>query len=103
MEVLVLREGLALANDLALSRVRMASDCANVVLGMAGSTSGVCQIIKELKEDAAAFQRMEIARERREANFDAHISSRSMLLTSTCPPTGMFGFFICLKAFVPSM
>jgi len=41
MEVLALREGLALANDLSLSRVRMASDCANAVQGMAGSTVGV--------------------------------------------------------------
>ena len=39
MEVLALREGLALANDLSLSRVRMTSDCANAVRGMAGSTS----------------------------------------------------------------
>jgi hypothetical protein len=51
---------------------------------MAGSTSGVYgQIIKELKEDAAAFQMMEIVHERREANFDAHTWARSTLFSST--------------------
>jgi hypothetical protein len=35
MEVLAFKEGLALANDLALRRVRMASDCANAVRSVA--------------------------------------------------------------------
>ena len=84
MEVLALREGLALINDLSLSRVRMASDYANAVRGMAGSTSGVYgQIVKELKEGAATFQMMEIVHERRDANFDAHTLARSTLFSST--------------------
>ena len=103
MEVLALRVGLALANDLSLSRVRMASDCANAVRGMAGSTFGVCgQIVKELKEGAAAFQTMEIVHERRDANFDAHtLAARSTLFSSTGryvwfsdPPDGMCNSFI---------
>ena len=50
MEVLVLRKGLALANDLSLSQVRMASDCANAVRSMVGSTSSVYgQIVKEIR------------------------------------------------------
>ena len=50
MEVLALREGLALANNLSLSQVRMASDCANAVRSMVGSTSSVYgQIVKEIR------------------------------------------------------
>jgi ribonuclease HI len=80
MEVLALREGLALANDLSLSQVRMASDCANAVRSMAGSTSSVYgQIVKEIKDGAADFQMMEIVHERREANSDAHTLARSTL------------------------
>ena len=102
MEVLALREGLALANDLSLSRLRMASDCANAVRGMADSTSGVYgQIVKELKEGAAAFQMMEIVHEQRDANFDAHTLARSMLISSTGryvwfsdPPDGVCNSFI---------
>ena len=102
MEVLALREGLALANDLSLSRVRMASDCANAVRGMAGSTSGVYgQIVNDLKEGAAAFQMMEIVHEQRDANFDTHTLTRSTLFSSTGqyvwfsdPPDNMCNFFI---------
>ena len=62
----------------------MASDCANALRGMEGSTSGVYgQIIRELKEDAAAFHVMEIVHERRDANFDAHTLARSTLFSST--------------------
>ena len=101
-EVLALRERLALANDLSLSRVRMASDCANTVWGMTGSTSSVYgHIVKELKEGAAAFQMMEIVHERRDANFDAHTLARSTLFSSTGryvwfsdPPDGVCNSFI---------
>jgi hypothetical protein len=48
---------------------------------MAGSTLGVYgQIVKELKEDAAAFQMMEIVHERREADYDAHALARKHAL-----------------------
>ena len=102
MEVLALRKGLPLANDLSLSRVRMASDCATAVRGMAGSTSCVYgHIVKELKEGAAAFQMMEIVHERRDANFDAHTLARSTLFSSTGryvwfsdPPDGVCNSFI---------
>jgi ribonuclease HI len=102
MEVLELREGLALANDLSLSRVRMASDCANAVRSMAGSTSGVYgQIVKKIKDGAADFQMMEIVHERREANSDAHTLARCTLLSSTgrhvwfcVPPDGICNSYV---------
>ena len=37
------------------------------------------QIIRELKEEAATFQLMEIVHEKREANRDAHSLARSTL------------------------
>jgi len=80
MEALALREGMALAKDLSLRRVRMASDCANAGRSMKGLTMGVyVQIIRELKEEAATFQLMEIVHEKREANRDAHSLARSTL------------------------
>lgn len=64
MEAMALREGMAVANDLSLRRVHMASDCANAVRSMAGAMMAAYdQIVKELKEDAAAFQLMEIVHE----------------------------------------
>ena len=80
MEVLTFREGLALAHDLVLHRVRLASDCANAVRSIGQTTWGVYgQIIKEIREDAAAFQEMEFVHERRESNHDAHVLARSSL------------------------
>ena len=47
---------------------------------MKGPTMGVYgQIIRELKEEAATFQLMEIVHEKREANRDAHSLERSTL------------------------
>ena len=83
MEVLAFREGLALAHDLVLHRVRLANDCANAVRSINQTTWGVYgQIIKEIREDAAAFQEMEFVHERREANHDAHVLARSLLSSS---------------------
>jgi len=80
MEALALREGMALAKDLSLCRVRMPSDCAKAVRSMKGPTMGVYgQIIRELKEEAATFQLMEIVHEKREASRDAHSLARSTL------------------------
>ena len=68
MEVLAFREGLALANDLALHRVRMASDCADAMRSIAQDMRGAySQIIQEIKTDAALFQGMEFVQERRES------------------------------------
>jgi len=79
----------------------MASDCANAVRGMEGSTSGVYgQIIRELKEEAATFQVMEIVHEQRDANFDAHTLAKAR---SSTPLADMLGFLIRLKMFVPPM
>lgn len=83
MEVLAFKEGLALANDLALRRVRMASDCANAVRSVAQDTRGAySQIIQEIKTDATWFQAMEFVHERRESNHDAHVLVRSSLFSS---------------------
>jgi hypothetical protein len=77
------QRGLALANDLSLRRVRTASDCSNAVRSMEGSTLGICgHIIKEIREEAAAFQEMKFVHERREANYDAHSLARSSLYNS---------------------
>lgn len=84
MEVLAFREGLALANDLVLNRVRIANDCANAVTSIVQPTLGAyTQITREIKADAIAFQEMEFACSReRETNHDAHMLARSLLFNS---------------------
>jgi hypothetical protein len=83
IKVLVFREGLALANDLSLRRVRIASDCANAVRSLAYDILGVySHIVKEIKADPASFQGMEFVHEKREANHDAHVLARSTLFSS---------------------
>jgi ribonuclease HI len=59
MEILACREGLALANDLSLRRVQMASDCINAVRSFSGPTLGIYgHIIKEIMAVATSFQEM---------------------------------------------
>ena len=83
MKVLAFREGLALANDLGLHRVRLASECTNAVRSIKQTTRGVYgQIIKEIREDVAAFHEMDFVHERREANHTAHVLARSTLCSS---------------------
>ena len=59
------------------------------------------QIIRELKEEAATFQLMEIVHEKREANRDAHSLARSTLFMEVGryvwffdPPDGVYISFV---------
>jgi hypothetical protein len=61
---MAVREGLALANDLALQRFRIASDNARVVKSISGSASGHCgRIVQEIKAWATAFATTKFAHE----------------------------------------
>ena len=52
------REGLALASDLILRKVRIATDCENAVRNMRGPGMGYHgHIIRELKEGMASFEK----------------------------------------------
>ena len=79
-EVMACREGLALASDLMLRKVRIATDCENAVRNMRGPGMG-CHghIIRELKEGMASFEKAEIVHESRASNFDAHRLAKSSM------------------------
>ena len=90
LEALACREGLALAADLNLLKVRLASDCSNVIRNLSGT--GMCtygHIITETKARAASFLGVEFVHEGRSTNIDAHCLARS----SVSAPVGRHVWF----------
>ncbi|KAM0895500.1 hypothetical protein ACQ4PT_023772 [Festuca glaucescens] len=81
LEATACREGMALAIDLNLRRVKMASDCANVirrihkedVLGPYG------QLVREMKATEQGFDSFVYAHEERRSNGDAHNLARGLV------------------------
>jgi hypothetical protein len=73
LEALACREGLALATDLLLRRVRVASDCQNAIRSIYGHGRGAYgHIVMELKARATEFQEVQFVLEGRSSNGDAH-------------------------------
>ena len=71
-EAMAYREGLALATDLSLQKIRIATDCANVVMNIHGPGMGLYgHIIRE------NFQVVNFIHENRKSNEDAHRLARS--------------------------
>ena len=72
-EALVYREGLALASDLMVRKVRIATDCANIVKTMRGpETCPYGYIIREIKAGMASFALVEVFYQSSNSNGDAH-------------------------------
>ena len=83
-EVIICREGLALASDLMLTSFRLASDCANAIRSMAGTGMGPYgQVVKEIKERARDFVFVDFIHENRNSNVDAHALARSLISFDT--------------------
>jgi ribonuclease HI len=84
MEAVACREGLALASDLNLQRIRLASDCANAVRTITeGSVLGSYgQLVGEIRAGMRSFQELEIVHEGRRSNTDAHNLARSSIYIS---------------------
>ena len=83
-EVMACREGLALATDLMLTSVRLASDCANAVKIMEGrNISPYGQIVKEIQTRAHDFLLIDFVHENRKSNVDAHTLARSLISFDT--------------------
>jgi ribonuclease HI len=78
MEALACREGLALAFDLNVRRLRLASDCANVVRAIKAGSELVSygKVVHEVVESGKLFQSVEFVFERRSSNKDAHNLAR---------------------------
>jgi hypothetical protein len=91
------REGLALAADLMLQKLRLATDCASIVKSIAGEGMGIYgQIIQEVKARRNNFTRVEFVHEHHDSNSDAHVIARSSIYKSLgrhvwffTPPTGV--------------
>jgi hypothetical protein len=94
------RQGLALAADLMLTAVRVASDCANAVRSMEGrNMSPYDQIMKEIQTKAHDFLLVDFVHENRKSNVDAHTLARSLISFDTGrhvwflePPFGICNF-----------
>lgn len=72
-EAMACIEGLALASDLMLRKVRIAMDCANIVKSIQGPGMGLYgHITREIKVGLASFKSAEIVHESRNSNVDAH-------------------------------
>ena len=82
-EALTCREGLALANDLMVQKVQIATDCADVVKNMCGrGMSPHGHIIREIKAEMASFTLMDVVYESRNSNVDAHRLAKSSIYES---------------------
>jgi ribonuclease HI len=97
MEAIACREGLSLASDLQLNKVKLASDCANVVRCILEEAMGsYSHVVREIKARMADFQEFKIVHEGRRANVDAHMLARGALGTDVVrhvwflnPPDGV--------------
>ena len=84
LEAMVCREALALAQDLNLSHVCVASDCLEVVNNLQQNYMGIYGMItKEIKETAALFATVSFKHEGRGSNGEAHRLARSSVSLAT--------------------
>ncbi|GJN03723.1 hypothetical protein PR202_ga21199 [Eleusine coracana subsp. coracana] len=83
VEAIACREGMALASDLALlRRIRLASDCSNVVRSILEQDMGSYgPIIKEIKARRTSFEEVQFVHEGRSSNGEAHTIARSSVLS----------------------
>jgi ribonuclease HI len=79
-EAIACREGLALASDLTLQSIRLASDSANVIRSLEETGMGPYgQVVKEVKARARDLNFVDFAHENRSSNVDAHNLARSLI------------------------
>jgi ribonuclease HI len=87
-EVIACREGLALASDLMLQSIWLASDSANVIRSLEETGMDLYgQVVKEVKARARDLNFVDFAHENRSSNVDAHNLARSYLFCTrqACP------------------
>jgi ribonuclease HI len=78
MEVMACREGLALATDLGLQDIWLASDCLNAVRSIQeGRLGPYGKIIKEIRSSLLQFSKSKVVHEGRDANADAYRLAKS--------------------------
>lgn len=83
MEVVAVKEGLALASNLSMQRLRLASDNINVIRSLLGAGLGrYGHIVQETKAREAEFSVVDFVHEGRLTNGDAHREARSVIYDS---------------------
>jgi hypothetical protein len=99
-EAIACREGLALASDLTLQSIWLASDNANVIRSLEETGMGPYgQVVKEVKAMAHDLNFVDFAHENRSSNVGAHNLARSLI--SFVP--GMSSCLLHLREFVIRM
>jgi ribonuclease HI len=97
LEAMACREGLALAADLLLQRIRVASDCLNVICSIEGEGKGSYgQVVQDLWAMRNDFQVVQFVHEGRRSNGDMHCLVRGSVSRAlgrhvwfTGPPEGL--------------
>ncbi|XP_071677586.1 uncharacterized protein [Lolium perenne] len=81
LEALACREAVSLALDVGARRVKVASDCSNVIASLEQGTFGVyAQIIKDINESRCSFDVLSFVHECRLSNKEAHRLAKSSVL-----------------------
>jgi ribonuclease HI len=97
LEAMAVREGVNLAQDLNLPRIRLATDCLSVVKALKEVNLGsYSHIIQEIKANAASLEEVSFVNEHRSSNREAHNLARLVLSYSVgryiwpvSPPEGV--------------
>jgi ribonuclease HI len=96
LESLACREAVSLPKDINARKVRVASDCKNVVVNLEKDTIGVyTYIVWEIQDSAEEFEDFASVQERRISNKEAHCLARSVLFENgrhvwlMAPPEGI--------------
>ncbi|KAM0834234.1 hypothetical protein ACQ4PT_063741 [Festuca glaucescens] len=103
VEALACREAIALARDLNARRVRVASDCSNVIASIEDGSLGVyAHITMEIREAKRDFDELSFCHERRSSNKEPHNLAKSVVSDDLgrqvwflSPPNG-----VCIPMFV---
>jgi ribonuclease HI len=84
LEAMACREALSLAEDLNITRARIATDCLEVVNSMKGPYFGrFSSVMKEINSRSRVFAALEFVHERRSSNTEAHGLARSSVSRDT--------------------
>ena len=91
LEAMAVREGLNLAQDLNLPRIRLASDCLAVIKAIKEENLvRYCHILREIKSMAADMAEATFVHENRMSNKEPHLLARRVLSS----PIGRYVWFV---------
>jgi ribonuclease HI len=84
LEAIACQEALALACDLSLNHIHVASDCLEVISSLEGANLGrFSAVLKEIKATTGEFASAKFCHEKRASNTEVHSLARSSVYLST--------------------